>query len=328
MVPIKRNVLLVSFVIGLAYGLAMYFAFRGQGGLATGAFLGLVPLAMGATPLLFVDVEQIKNYVYLLFVPWLSILGVFVFLFATLKEGALCVVVLGAPFWGAALLGTLIAFIIRAVRISTRKRNATGVALMLLPFAVVGVEKRYFIREEQVSVPSTIVVEAPQAMVFEQLAVIEPIRDDEYSVGVFNRLGVPRPIEATADRKGVGGHRVGHFDRGLEFHERITEYDAPRRMTFDIAVDPTQLAPNSTERHALENGYFRFVDATYTVEALGPERSRITLTSRYVAKSSVNAYGELWASAIIGDFQERVLRVLAQRFERRFRAIEVAASPR
>ena len=86
-------------------------------------------------------------------------------------------------------------------------------------------------------------------------------------------------------------------------------------MAFDIAVDPRALAPNSTERHALEGGCFRFVDATYTLEPRGEGRVKLVLSSRYVAKSSVNAYGVMWASAIVGNFQDRVLAVIKRRCE-------------
>jgi hypothetical protein len=328
---LKRNTLLSGFGVGLAYGLITYFVFRAQGNLASLAYLGLVPMVMGALPLLFTDVDQIKNYVYILFAPWLSMIGLFAALLAMLKEGALCILVLATPFWGAAVIGTLVATVVRGITLRGRKRRAAGVALMLLPFALVGLERRYMVREHEVAVASTTVVEAPADEVFDQLAIIEPIQPDEYPVGLLNRLGVPRPIAATVDKKGVGGHRVGTFERGLEFQELITAYDRPDRMTFDITVDPTQLEPTSTGRHALEGGYFRFVDATYTVARLGPERARVTLTSRYVAKSSVNAYGELWANFIIGDFQDRVLQVLAGRFARWHRegrpAAVAASSP-
>ena len=71
--------------------------------------------------------------------------------------------------------------------------------------------------------------------------------------------------------------------------------------------------PGSVERHALSEGYFRFVDATYELEPAGPQHTRLKLSSRYVLRTSVNWYGELWASAIIGDFQDRVLAVLQKR---------------
>lgn len=289
-----------------------------------------MPIALGALPLLFSDEDQIKNYVLLVFLPWASVFCLFAFLYATLREAGLCLMVLAAPFLALTLLGTLIAAVVRAITIDRDKRRLAGAALMILPFAFVSFEQHRLVREEEVSVPSSIVVDAPVDEVFEELAVIEPISRDEYPSGILNSLGVPRPIEATVDRRGVGGHRIGKFEGGLEFQELITTYAPPKNMTFDISVDPRQLDPKSTGRHALEGGYFRFVDATYTVEPVGKETSRVTLTSRYVAKSSVNSYGEVWADFIIGDFQSRVLEVLRRRFGERHREKvrrEVAASP-
>ena len=42
----------------------------------------------------------------------------------------------------------------------------------------------------------------------------------------------------------------------------ITRFDPAERMASSIAVDPTALRQGSTERPALEAGYFRFLDAT------------------------------------------------------------------
>lgn len=329
MLPLKRNVLLAGVGAGVVYGLVGYFAFQQRASMPTISFLVLLPLGLSAIPLLFKDVDQIKSYLYLLLIPWLSIFTIFAVLALLLEEGALCIVVLGAPFYLTAMAGTLIATIIRAFLIrSEKKRKAAAAAMMMPPFLLVGAEQRYLVREDQVRVESRTVVEAPAAAVFDHLAEVETIRDGEYQPGWFNRLGVPRPIRATVDHKGLGGHRTGQFTRGLEFAEVITAYEAPRRMTFDIAVDPRNLLPNSTERHALEGGYFRFVDATYVVEPAGPGRVELHLSSRYVAKSSVNAYGKLWANAIIGDFQDRVLAVIKRRCEAQPPAApaEVAAS--
>lgn len=319
MLPIKRNTLLTGLAVSVAYGLIAYFLFLQNKDLASVAFLGLVPLAIGALPLLISDVDQIKSYVYVFFLPWVSIFGTFALLFALLKEGALCILLLGLPFYALAMVGTLIAVIIRAFVIRSNKRKLAAAALMLLPFLVVGLEQRYLVREHEVTLRSVRIVAAPATEVFDRLAEFETIRDDEYEPGFFHYLGVPRPIRATVDRKALGGHRIGYFEGGLEFRELITAYDSPRRMTFDIAVDPSVLPEGSTERHALELGYFRFVDATYTLEPVGDGRVRLELSSRYVARSSVNAYGELWANAIITDFQDRVIDILARRCEDRAR---------
>jgi hypothetical protein len=317
MLSIKRNLLATGFLLGVAYGLIAYFTFMEAKATPTLSFLVLVPLAMGALPLLFTDVAQIRSYLFILFVPWLSIATVFIVLGALLREGMLCVLILAGPFVLAGLVGTLIACIVRAVLISRAQRRAAAAALMVLPLLTVGFEGPLFERVEEVTITSVTTVPAPADEVFDSLAEFETIREGEYPDGWFTWFGVPRPIRATVDRRAVGGHRVGEFDRGLVFDERITEYDPPRRMSFEIAVDPSTLLPNSTERHAFEAGYFRFVDATYVLEPLAGSRVKLSLSSTYVAKSSVNAYGKLWANAIISDFQDRVLHVIRSRARRR-----------
>src|ERR1700689_4287749 len=74
---LKRNALLSGVGVGLGYGLLTYFAFRAHGQLASIAYLGVVPMVMGAIPLLFTDVDQIENYLYILLAPWLAMIGVF-----------------------------------------------------------------------------------------------------------------------------------------------------------------------------------------------------------------------------------------------------------
>jgi hypothetical protein len=86
-------------------------------------------------------------------------------------------------------------------------------------------------------------------------------------------------------------------------------------MTFSVSVDPTTLRAGSAERHAFETGYFRFVDASYRLTPTAGG-TRLELSSRYVIKSGLNAYGRRWSHALISDFQARVLRVLKGRVER------------
>lgn len=314
----KKYSLAAGIALSIAYGVGSYFAFARSGGMPTLAFLCVLPAVMGAVPILFSDVDQVKNYVYLVLIPWFIVGASFLVLFVPGIESLICLFILSAPFFGLALLGSLIAWVIRAFAIrSAARRRAAALLSMLLPFAVLGIERSLPVPEETVRVTSSTEVSAPAATIFRGLAAVDTIEDSEYQPGIWNRLGVPRPIRATVDRAALGGRRTGQFEHGLRFDEVITAFDAPRTMSFDIAVDPTTLRPNSAERHALEGGYFRFVDATYTLEPIDGARVRLTLSSRYFVKSTVNAYGNLFGRALVGDFQDRVLAVLKLRAERR-----------
>jgi hypothetical protein len=317
MLPQKKYSVAAGIALSVAYGLASYLRFDHARGMPTISFLIVLPAVMGAIPLLFADVEQIKNYLYLLLIPWFTIGLFFLVLYIPGLEALVCLVVLASPFIFVAMLGTLIAWIIRAFILrSAAQRRAAALLSMLLPFAALGIERGLPVPEETVRVVSSTVVAAPAGALFRGLAEVDTIEDAEYQVGIWNRLGVPRPIRATVDRAALGGRRTGQFEYGLRFDEVITTFDAPRTMAFDIAVDPSTLRPNSTERHALEGGYFRFVDATYTIEPVDADRVRLTLASRYVVRSTVKAYGNLFGRALVGDFQDRVLAVLKRRAER------------
>jgi len=317
MLPQKKYSLASGIALSVAYALAAYFAFGRAHGMPTTAFLCVLPAVMGAIPMLFADVDQIKNYLYLILIPWFTVGTFFLVLFVPGLEGLLCLVLLGSPFLLLGMVGTLLAWIIRAFILrSAAKRRAAALLSMLLPFAALGIERGLPVPEETVHVASSTVVKAPAGAVFRGLAEVATIEDAEYEVGIWNRLGVPRPIRATVDKAAIGGRRTGELEHGLRFDEVITVFDAPRTMSFDIAVDASTLRPNSTERHALEGGYFHFVDATYVIEPIDAERVRLTLSSRYVVKSTVKAYGNLFGRALVGDFQDRVLAVLKKRAER------------
>ena len=117
-------------------------------------------------------------------------------------------------------------------------------------------------------------------------------------------------------RRALGGHRVGEFEYGLKFHELITAFNQPTLLAFSIAVDPRSLRVGSAERHAFEAGYFRFVEARYSLVELPGGATELKLSSSYVVESGVNWYGKLWARALVADFQDRVLEVLKKRSER------------
>ncbi len=315
--PAHKQTFLWGFGAGIAYGLAAFFGFREANLLTTTAFLFGVPAGMSAVALLFTDDDQITNYRRVLLIPWLSILGLLVLSTVLFNEGVVCLIVLGLPFIGVALVATFVIWLVRARRIRAEKKRRAGLtSVFLLPLLLAPVEHRFFVTEEAGAVENAVVVEASAEAVWAHLAAVPTIGEAEYAPGFFHRLGIPRPIRATVDRAALGGRRTGEFTDGLRFDEVITEYDAPRRMTFSIAVDPTRLREGSAERHAFEIGYFRFVDATYTLEPLGEDRARLALASRFVLRSGVNAYGRLWADAVVGDFQARVLAVIARRAER------------
>lgn len=314
----RHRYLVTGACVGLLYGIVAFVAFGHLRALPTVAFTILVPLAISSLSYLFTDDAQLQNFEKLLLTPWLGAGAVLVAFVAVFGEGAICFAVLLGPFVGIALIATTVMWAVRAtnLRIASRKKKAAGVGLLLLPWLVAPAELRWGMPTEQHEVEAAIEVHAPPEQVWTYLAEVDTIGPSEFHPGPFHWLGVPRPIRARVDRAASGGHRTGEFSEGLRFDEVITVFEPATRMAFSVDVDPARLRPDSAERHAFGQGYFRFVDATYRLEGLRPGWTRLRLSSRYVLTSGVNGYGRLWADAIVGDFQERVLAVLKGRAER------------
>lgn len=71
---------------------------------------------------------------------------------------------------------------------------------------------------------TSIDIHAPASAVWAQVVEVPAIRPEETRPALFTRLGFPRPLHATLDHAGVGGHRYAHFERGVLFIETITDW--------------------------------------------------------------------------------------------------------
>jgi hypothetical protein len=183
--------------LGIAYGILAYSSFLKWNTLPTSTFLFLVPAVIGMIPSLFSDIDQVELFKEFIFFPTVTILGFLVATIVLFKEAAVCLVVLAAPVIALGLSGAYLVWAVKAYRMRARKKAKAMAALMLLPFLLVGIEKNYGLVTEELVAQSSLVVEAPAAMIWDGLAVVDTIRDGEYQPGVFNWLGVPRPVRAT-----------------------------------------------------------------------------------------------------------------------------------
>jgi hypothetical protein len=324
----KWRLLALGASLGAVYGVLAYFVFSARGQLGYFSYLGLVPVGMAALPLLFDDADQIAWYRSALFAPWVGVVGSFLVLLLVKAEGVLCLLVLGAPFVLAISFGV---WLVRALRIRTRsrtKRALGGGALLLLPFVVAPIEARWLVREASASVEESITVRASPAAIWRQLVTVSPLAEDELPAGIWNRLGVPRPRSATVTGQRVGATRFGEFENGLRFVEPIRAYDAGRRLELGVRVDRARLPADPSLKHALTGNYFRITRVRYRLAPIDGERTRLTLGCRYTLRSSVNRYGQAWASAIFSDFELRLLHALRVRAETQQRRQDVADGAR
>jgi len=306
----KYGLLIIGIVLGIAYGLFTRLVFGQKATLATVTYLFIVPTILGFIPLIFADKEKLKSYRNIIFIPLLTVSTFFLTMFLIGLEDFLCLFILAAPFF---ILGTIGAFIYRLVQINRQKNKGKLLTIILIPFLFAPVEEYLKSPSAIFEIESEVIISAAPEMIWNNIVEVRTIRENEYSSGFFNDIGIPRPISANVDRKEIGGQRTGNFEGGLKFFETITKYEPDKIISFDIRIDPKSVRPNVFDQHVLSGNYFTFVNATYELTPLSNGQVKLKLLSNYQLTSTINFYGKFWGDLILRDFQDRLLEVIEMR---------------
>ncbi len=311
----KHYLLALGVLIGVAYGLITRLVWGQQMALASLTYLFLIPTVLGVIPLIFANEAQVRSYLYIIFIPWLTVLSFFLTMWMLRIESLICLIILGAPFF---VLGTVGGLIFRLVILHQRsKKNVLpAIAFLLLPVLIAPLEHAVNSPSEVYSVTSEVVINAAPGDVWQNIVRVPEISRAEYRSGVFNSLGIPRPIEAQLTAEQPGALRKGRFEGGLTFTEHIIDWQPHRKVTFDIVVDADTIADRVFDQHVLKGNYFNFIDAGYEIERVNETQVRLRLTSQYRLTSKVNFYGKFWGDIILADFQDRLLDVIKRRCDR------------
>jgi hypothetical protein len=308
----RYGLLIIGITFGVAYGILSRLVFGQKATLASVTYLFVIPTILGIIPLMFADNEKLKSYRNIIFIPWLTILAFFLTMFLFGIEDFLCLLVLAAPFF---ILGTIGAFIFKIIQINRKKNKGKLLSLLLLPFLLAPMEEYINTPSEIYSIKNEVVISATPETIWNNIVEVRTIGEHEYNTGLFNLLGIPRPINATIDKNAIGGKRIGNFDGGLRFVETITEYQENKKVAFKIQIDSNTIGQKVFDQHVLNGNYFNFVNATYELETIQNGNIKLTLASSYQLTTTINFYGKFWGDLILSDFQDRLLEVIEVRCE-------------
>src|SRR5258708_27401667 len=217
----KHGLLIIGIVIGIGYGLLTRFVFGENATLASITYLFIIPTILGIVPLMFADNYQLKSYKNIIFIPWLTVATFFLTMFLIGLEEFICLLILAGPFF---ILGTIGALIYRLVQINKQKNKGKLLTLLLIPFLFSPIEELIKSPSLTFKIESAVIISASPETIWENIIEVKTIQKSEYSSGFFNKIGIPRPISATVDKKGLNGQRMGNFDGGLRFIESINKY--------------------------------------------------------------------------------------------------------
>lgn len=311
---------ITSVLVGASYGLAsrLFFAaswFEDWFGVMTLGFLFGVPIAIGVIGVLMLREEKDEGWISWLMVP----LGISILTMAAAAllgwEGMICIIIWSPLFVALAVFSGLVTGALRRAIRSTRSRQLQVMAVAaVLPFVLTPAEHLWTAPKSLETVENRIEIAASAAVVWEQIREVPAISPEELPPSVMHRIGFPRPIAATLEGEGVGAVRHATFEGGILFVEEVTEWESERVLAFSI--HPEHVPPETFDRHVAVGGpYFDVLDGRYEVEALGPQRTLLHLSSTHRLETRFNSYTRLWTRLFMSRIQDNILQVVAERSE-------------
>ena len=306
-------------LIGAAYGLGVRFGLADPDvnpflNAISAAFLFVCPFSVGAIAVLWgaergKPIDR-KRQIGLS----TSAMGLFLLaMFVTFLEGLICIVLVVPVFMIAGILGGLIG---GAIHNHARVNRATLPTLALLPFLVGPLENLLPQQHSTQSVSNTIHIEAPPHAVFDKLADVRDIRPGELGFTLVHLIGLPKPLEARMDGSGAGAVRTSRWEKNVWFQEVITESTKPQALRYRFVVPKGAIPREALDEHVEINGrYFELVDGGYTLTPSPDGGTDLSLTTRFVNKSRLQTYGNLWGKLVLKDFHRSILGLMKSRSE-------------
>lgn len=316
--PSKPLQILSAITVGAAYGLLIRVGFEWTKlhpflKIVSTAFLVLCPFSVGAVAVLWRAGQQAVPVSEQVKVSTLAILLFMVAMFASFLEGLICVVLVAPVFLVAAMVGGLLAGLLH----NHFRVNKSGIpAFALLPVLVAPLENMLPPAQSIQSVTNTIHIAAPPRQVFNHLADVRDIRPDELGFTFVHLIGLPRPVAAEMNCKAVGCARTSRWEKNVWFQEVITEWSAPSAMRYRFVIPPGGIPREALDRHVEIGGeYFDLIDGAYELKPSADGGTELSLTTRFVNKSQLKLYGDLWGRMVLKDFHRSILGLMKARSE-------------
>lgn len=313
-----RNTRFKTLAIGLGAGvlyafLSMLLVYHFHQNVSIG-YIFVLPVILGALPVLFSTKEQLQEYKSYILMPWLVTFTFFVLSFVTGFEGLICLVIIVGPFL---ILGSLGAFIFRLIKLKSSGKGTKLYVSLFLPLAVLAIESGFQTTDQVNTISTEQVIAADISSVWANVKNVKDIQSDEIQTHFVHLIGVPKPISGVLDREGVGGVRSITWEQGIKFKEKITQWNEGVGFSYDIDVDPASIPPKTLDEHVMIGGrYFDVLHGGYHLEQVAPGLTKVTLRCTYRVSTNLNFYSAMWADFILDDFHTMILEVIKHRCEK------------
>ncbi len=275
------------------------------------AFIFFVPFAIG---FLATYLARERSLVRALFFPNAPALTSLFFALLLAWEGVICILLWLPLFMVMSSLGGFVGYLVVRFWKDKSGRAAVGI-VVLLPFGASFPESRIEAPQQVRRVETTIAIAGPPEVVWNEIVRVPAIGEDEHSFAWSHLIGFPRPIAAESSGTGVGSVREASFERGVVFHEKVTEFVPNERLSFTIHADKNQIPAKALDEHVTVGGpFFDVLSGTYEIQKDGGGVV-LHLSSEHRLSTRFNFYASAWTDFIMRDTQAYILRIVKKRAE-------------
>ncbi|ESQ81817.1 hypothetical protein AEAC466_19840 [Asticcacaulis sp. AC466] len=305
-----------AFALALCLALAAYAILslvRSESGFASVSFLAVLPAILSALICYIGDPAHARGAGFYWTVPAVLVALICAAAAWPLHEGIVCLIML-APIW--LLSGWAGAFLLRRLRKRVIDPTLFQSSLAVFPLLALLVEGQLPYPPQDFTVTRRIVIEADAATVWPFAVSNAHIAPSEGKWTFSqNIVGLPRPRATVLRGTGVGAVRTAYWGDHIHFDEIITGWEPGHRLAWRFSF-PDDSLRTYTDKHISPDGpALKIASGDYTLKALSPGRTLLTLRTRYVARTHVNLYAAAWGEVFLGDIQSNVLTLIRDRAE-------------
>jgi hypothetical protein len=306
-----------SLVTGV-YAIIFYLASRlDLGSLSSGvmslAFIFSLPLAVGMFAVAVAPRGRRDSVKYLVFVPWISTVIMLWFAAVWAREAIICAVLLLPVFLPLVTVGAVLGLLLTKSLGEGLERQNPLLLVALLPFLISPLEAQFKAPDSEHVVHNSVIVHASPEAVWRQIIRVPEIRPDEQQFSPLYWLGLPRPVEATLSREGVGAVRHASFEGGLLFIETVDEWRDRQSIGFSIHRDEGSVPPEPLG--AIGGPAFDVLRGRYEIQPIGDGRVILHLSSVHRLTTRFNWYAGRWTEPIMSELQRSILAIVKDRAE-------------